>query len=83
MDVYLWLVCACAHDPVAIFTDSNAVARFFELKILQQLDPVLVFRVVLQAALPGIESEGVELQSGGRLKYKFNGMVQNFVTWRK
>lgn len=30
--------------------------------------------LVLQAALPGVVSEGVELQSGGRLRYKFNGM---------
>jgi len=29
--------------------------------------------LVLQAALPGLVSEGVELESGGRLKYKFNG----------
>lgn len=28
--------------------------------------------LVLQAALPGVMSEGVELSSGGRLKYKFN-----------
>ena len=27
----------------------------------------------LQAILPGIEAEGAELGSGGRLKYKFNG----------
>ncbi len=29
--------------------------------------------LVLQAALPGVVTEGVELQTGGRLKYKFNG----------
>lgn len=29
--------------------------------------------LVLQVALPGVETEGVELQSGGKLKYKFNG----------
>lgn len=32
-----------------------------------------LFSLVLQTALPGVESEGVELGSGGRLKYKFNG----------
>ena len=29
--------------------------------------------LVLQTVLPGVETEGVELASGGRLKYKFNG----------
>ena len=29
--------------------------------------------LVLQVALPGAEIEGVELQTGGKLKYKFNG----------
>ena len=29
--------------------------------------------LVLQRILPGQEVEGVELRSGGRLKYKFNG----------
>jgi len=28
----------------------------------------------LQTILPGEEVEGVKLSSGGRLKYKFNGM---------
>lgn len=30
--------------------------------------------LVLQTVLPGVETEGVKLASGGRLKYKFNGM---------
>lgn len=29
--------------------------------------------LVLQVVLPGVVTEGVELSSGGRLKYKFNG----------
>ena len=29
--------------------------------------------VVMQLGLPGQEVQGVELRSGGRLKYKFNG----------
>lgn len=40
--------------------------------------------LVLQTVLPGVESEGVELQSGGRLKYKFNGigvMMFEMVEW--
>lgn len=31
--------------------------------------------LLLQAVLPGDETEGVKLSSGGRLKYKFNGIV--------
>ena len=31
---------------------------------------------VLFAALPATEVEGIELNSGGRLKYKFNGMMR-------
>jgi Delta14-sterol reductase len=30
--------------------------------------------LVLQGMLPGEEVEGITLRSGGRLKYKFNGM---------
>lgn len=30
----------------------------------------------LQAILPGEEVEGVRLRSGGRLRYKFNGMTR-------
>ena len=29
--------------------------------------------LVLQIALPGVVTEGVELHTGGRLRYKFNG----------
>ena len=32
-----------------------------------------ILSLVLQVALPGVETEGVELQTGGRLKYKLNG----------
>ena len=32
--------------------------------------------LVLQAVLPGEESQGVVLKSGGRLKYKFNGISE-------
>lgn len=34
------------------------------------------FSLVLQMILPGVEVEGVELGSGGRLKYKFNGKFE-------
>ena len=30
--------------------------------------------LVLQTVLPGVERDGLKLASGGRLKYKFNGM---------
>lgn len=30
--------------------------------------------LVLQAALPGVVTQGVKLRSGARLEYKFNGM---------
>ena len=32
--------------------------------------------LVLWAVLPGVETEGVQLSSGGRLKYKFNGSLR-------
>ena len=34
--------------------------------------------LVLQVVLPGVEAEGVELQAGGKLKYKFNGMIVEY-----
>jgi hypothetical protein len=32
-----------------------------------------LFSAILYSILPGTETEGTELRSGGRLKYKFNG----------
>lgn len=32
-----------------------------------------LFSLILQTVLPGVEVEGPELQSGGKLKYKLNG----------
>lgn len=40
------------------------------------------FSLLLQAVLPGVETEGVELASGGRLKYKFNGDLRTPQTLR-
>ena len=34
--------------------------------------------LVLQTVLPGVESEGLKLASGGRLKYKFNGLWSEY-----
>ena len=52
VDVDLWFVCASAHDPVAIFTDTDPAAGLFELEILEKLDSILVLWVVFQTALP-------------------------------
>ena len=49
---------------------------FLGLVNLEVIGWVLVYyllSLLLQAVLPGTEIEGVELSSGGRLKYKFNG----------
>jgi hypothetical protein len=44
-----YLVCACGHDPVAILGDSHTLAGFLEVKVLQQLNAIREFGVVLQA----------------------------------
>lgn len=36
-----------------------------------------LFSMVLHTVLPGEEAEGVELSSGGRLKYRFNSMLDH------
>lgn len=41
-----------ANDPISILTDSHALARLLELKILQQLHAVRIFTILLQTALP-------------------------------
>jgi hypothetical protein len=43
----LWLVGAGAHDPLPIVADANTLARFFELKVLQELNPICVLGVVI------------------------------------
>jgi hypothetical protein len=42
------LVCACRHDPVAIFAHSHTLAGFFKVKVLQQLHAVCKLGIVLQ-----------------------------------
>ncbi len=37
-----------------------------------------LFSLVLYRVLPGVEVEGVQLASGGKLKYKFNSMFPTF-----
>ena len=51
VDVDLGLVCAGAHDPIAIVADAHALAGLLKLKVLQQVDAVGEFGVVLQTAL--------------------------------
>lgn len=47
MGVNLWFVCARAHNPFAIFADSNTSTRLLELEILEDFDPVGIFGVFL------------------------------------
>lgn len=51
VDVYLRLVCACAHNPVSILAHTDTLAGFLKLEILQQIHAVCEFGVVLQTAL--------------------------------
>ena len=51
VDVHLRLVRPRADDPVAVLADPYALARLLELEVLQQLDAVGVFWVLLEAAL--------------------------------
>lgn len=41
----------CAHNPLAILTDTNTVTCFLELKVLQQFNAISVLWIILQAAL--------------------------------
>ena len=47
VNVYLRLVCAGAHDPIAILAHTHTLAGFLKLEILQQVDAVGEFGVVL------------------------------------
>lgn len=42
---------ACAHNPLAILTDTNTVTGLLELKVLQQLNAISILWIILQAAL--------------------------------
>lgn len=50
VNVYLGLVCAGAHDPVAVLADTHTLAGLFKLKVLQQVDTIGEFGVVFQTA---------------------------------
>ena len=52
---------------------KNGIWGLASTKVTAWVLGYYLLSLVLQVALPGVETEGVELQSGGRLKYKFNG----------
>ncbi len=47
----LRFVGAGAHDPFAIFADAYTLTGFFKLEVLEQLDPVGIFGVLLSLFL--------------------------------
>ena len=53
------------------------------LKVTSWLLAYYLFSLLLQAVLPGAEVEGTELQSGGKLKYKFNGERMQLCSFAK
>lgn len=42
------LVCACRHDPVAIFANSYALTGFLKAKVLEELHAIGEFGVIFQ-----------------------------------
>ena len=44
-----------------------------DLEVIMYTFLYYLFSLVLYSSLPGTEVEGTELDSGGKLKYKFNG----------
>ena len=43
----LRFVCARTHDPFTIFARPDTGAGFFEFKVLEQLDSICVFGIIL------------------------------------
>jgi hypothetical protein len=43
----LRLVCPRAHHPFSVIAHSYAVASFFKLEVLQELDSIGVFGIIL------------------------------------
>lgn len=54
---------------------ANGVLGLVDAEVTGWVLAYYLFSLLLQVVLPSIESEGVELSSGGRLKYKFNGKI--------
>ncbi len=40
----------CAHHPLTVITDSDTLTSLFEFEVLQKLDAIGIFGIVLQAA---------------------------------
>lgn len=64
--MYLRLVCTCAHDPLPIIADSDALTGFFELEVLEKLDAIGVLGIVLQASFSLSCKPFWKWSSGGR-----------------
>ncbi|MCJ1372548.1 erg24, C-14 sterol reductase [Loxospora ochrophaea] len=59
---------------------ENGVLGLASFKVTRYVLGYYFLSLVFQAFLPGQESEGVKLSSGGRLKYKFNAFNSAVVT---
>lgn len=53
---------------------TNGVLGLASWDVMLKVLGYYLFSLALQRVLPGEEVEGVELSSGGKLKYKFNSM---------
>ena len=53
---------------------ENGIVGLGSFKVTGLVIAYYFTSLVLQTVLPGVESQGVQLASGGRLKYKFNGV---------
>lgn len=54
---------------------SNGILGLGSFKVTLWMLAYYALSLLLQTVLPGEVVEGVELKSGGRLKYKFNGTL--------
>ena len=73
--VNLRFVCASAHDPFSIFTDSYARASFLELEVLEKLHSICVLRIVFQAALPFARKPVGKWSRSGCARYRVDGHI--------
>lgn len=49
--MYLRLVCAGAHDPVAILADAYTLTGFLELEVLEQFHSIRIFGILVLSFL--------------------------------
>ncbi len=54
---------------------SNGILGLFDAEAFGWVLAYYLLSLVLLVVLPGTDVEGVELSSGGRLKYRFNGKI--------